>query len=209
MTEQAVTEKKVQEIKFFNRWTGNIDVKDPGLIGYINTAPVLVPRKSHGRHAKQQFYKSGVNVVERLMNHLFVPGHRGKRHKYTSGPSSGASFTNYANVKKALEIIEQKTGKNPIEVLVRAVENAATREEVSSYQIGSIIARKAVVTSPQRRVDLALRFMVQGAFQRTHGAKRTVAQTLAEEILAAYNNSRDSYAIQERERLEREAEGAR
>lgn len=209
MAEQAIAEKKAPEIKLFGRWECKAETTDRGLIGYINVAPVVVPRKSHGRHAARQFYKNNVSIVERLMNHMFVPGHRGKRHKYTSGLCSGTSLTNYGNVKKAFAIVEERTKKSPLEVLVRAIENAALREEVSSYQIGSIIARKAVVTSPQRRVDLALRFLVQGAFRRTHGTKKTMSQALADEILAAYSNSKDSFAIQERERLEREAEGAR
>ncbi|QQG39701.1 MAG: 30S ribosomal protein S7 [Candidatus Aenigmatarchaeota archaeon] len=197
------------DMKFFNKWPGNVETKDLGLATYMNTKPTLVPRKSHGRHAQHQFYKSDVSIVERLMNHMFTPGHRGKRHKYTSGQCSGNSFTNYENVKSAFGIIEQKTGKNPLEILVKAIENAALREEVSSYQIGSMIARKAVITSPQRRIDLAMRFMAQGAYSRTHGSKKAIAQTLADEIIAASNNSKDSYAIQERDRLEREAEGAR
>ena len=197
------------EIKLFDKWTCNAEIKDLGLKGYINVAPVVVPRKSHGRHSRQQFYKNDVPIVERIMNHMFVPGHRGKRHKYTSGLCSGASFTNYENMKAALTIVEEKSKKNPIEVLVKAIENAAPREEVSSYQIGSIIARKAVVSAPQRRVDLAIRFIVQGAFRKTHGTKKKMPQALADEIIAASNNSKDSFSVQERDRLEKEAEGAR
>ncbi|MCD6477591.1 MAG: 30S ribosomal protein S7 [Candidatus Aenigmarchaeota archaeon] len=196
-------------MKLYNRWSTNVEVNDPGLKNYINLKPVIVPRNSHGRHAKKKFYKSNMNIVERLMNHLFVPGHKGKRHKLTSGKCVGKSFNAYDTVKECFEIIEKKTKKNPVEVFVRALENAALREEVSSYQMGSIIARKAVVTSPQRRVDLALRYFVQGTYKRSFKSKRSLAQCLAEEILAAYNNSKDSNAIQEKERLEREAEGAR
>ena len=112
-------------------------------------------------------------------------------------------------VKKAFTTIEEKTKKNPIEVLVRAIENAALTEEITSFQVGGIMARKAVISSPQRRVDLALRLIVQGAYQKSHG-KKGFSQTLAEEILAAYNHdSQNSLAVKERERIEREAAGAR
>ena len=198
------------EIKLFNKWdVSKIEVKDPGLKNYINLKPVIVPRISHGRHSKKKFYKSEVNIVERLMNHLFVSGHRGKKHKLTSGHFAGKSMTAYSIVKECFEIIERKMKKNPVEVLVRAIENAALREEVSSYQVGSIIARKAVVTAPQRRVDLALRYFAQGAYKRSFKSKKSMAQALAEEIIAAYNNSKESMAIAEKERVEREAEGAR
>ncbi|RLJ02836.1 MAG: 30S ribosomal protein S7 [Candidatus Aenigmatarchaeota archaeon] len=200
----------MSEIKMFNRWsTEGIEVKDPGIKDYISLKPVVVPRISHGRHASKQFYKSEVNIVERLMNHLFVPGHRGKRHRISSAKCSGHSEAVYNIVKECFEIIEKKLKKNPIEVFVKAVENAALREEVSSYRVGSIITRKAVITSPQRRVDLALRYMVQGAYRKVMKGNKGMADYLAEEIINAYNNSKDSFAISEKERLEREAEGAR
>ncbi|MCD6398307.1 MAG: 30S ribosomal protein S7 [Candidatus Aenigmarchaeota archaeon] len=197
------------DIKIFNKWSLDVKVEDPGLKNYINLRPVIVPRMSHGRHAQKKFHKSDINIVERLMNHLFVPGHRGKKHKLSSGECIGKSITAYDIIKECFEIIEKKMNKNPMEVLVGALENAALREEVSSYQMGSIIVRKAVITSPQRRIDLALRYFAQGAYRKTFKNKKSISQCLAEEIMAAYNNSKESNAIQEKERLEREAEGAR
>ena len=197
------------EIKMFNKWSSEIEVNDPGLKNYINLKPIIVPRASHGRHSQKKFYKSDISIVERLMNHLFVPGHRGKKHKLSSGNCIGKSITTYDVVKECFEIVEKKTEKNPLEVFVRALENAALREEVSSYQMGSIIVRKAVITSPQRRIDLALRYFTQGAYRKSFKNKKTMAECLADEIMAAYNYSKESNAIQEKERLEREAEGAR
>lgn len=199
----------MSDVKLFNKWDTNVEILDSGLKNYLNLRPVVVPRISHGRHSSKKFYKSEMNIVERLMNHLFVSGHRGKKHKLTSGTFSGKSTTAYNTIKGCLELIEKKTEKNPVEILVRAVENAALREEVSSYQVGSIIARKAVITAPQRRIDMALRFFVQGAHRKSFNSKKSIIHALADEIIAAYNNSRDSNAISEKERLEREAEGAR
>lgn len=198
------------DFKIFNRWSfQGVEVKDPGVRDYINITPVLVPRISHGRHAKHQFHKSHMNIVERLMNHLFSPGHRGKRHKITSGTAAGSSEHGYRIMLNTFLEIEKREKANPIAVLVKALENSALTEEVSSYQIGSIIVRKAVVTSPQRRVDLSLRLFVQGAYGRKFNKKKGMAVALAEEIIAAYKGSKDSYAIAEKERQEREASGAR
>lgn len=197
------------EIKLFNKWSLDVEVKDPGLKNYINLNPVIVPRRSHGRHSDKKFHKSDVNIVERLMNHMFVPGHKSKKHKIDSSRCVGKSTTMYNAIKECFKIIEDKLDKNPVQVLVRAVENAALREEVSAYQLGSIIARKAVITAPQRRVDLALRYFAQGAYKNSFKSKKSIAETLAEEIMNAYNNSKDSFAIKEKERQEREAEGAR
>lgn len=200
----------MNELKIFNKWSlENISINDLGLKNYINLKPMIVP-KSFGRHAKKQFYKSQLNIVERLMNHLFVSGHRGKKHLLTSGHNVGKTSKVWDITKKTFEIIEKRTKKNPVEVLVRAIENAALREEITSFQVGGIIVRKAVITAPQRRVDIALRLITQGAYQKAFDKSKNMSKCLAEEILAAYNNdSQNSHAIKERERKEREAAGSR
>lgn len=199
-----------ENIKLFDKWDlSSVDVDDLGLKEYISLEPVLIPNKSHGRHAANQFHKSDVNIVERLINKLQNPGHRGKKHKISSGMCGGNVETATKIVKNSLEIIEDKLDKNPVTVLVNAIENTALMEEVSSYQVGSIIARKAVITSPQRRVDLSLRHMVQGAYSQNLKSDKDMEQCLAEEILAASNDSKDSFAVRQKDKSEREAAGAR
>jgi small subunit ribosomal protein S7 len=200
----------MDEIKFFDRWSSEgIEIKDLGLKSYINLQPSILP-KSGGRYAKKQFYKSKMNIIERFINKLMVPGHRSKRHRITSGRVVGKYFTNYKIVEKTFEKIERVTKKNPIEVFIRAIENAALREEIAGYQVGGIIIRRAVITSPQRRVDLVLRNIVQSSYKKSFGKKETMVDSLANEILAAYNkDTSKSDAIKEKERIERESEGAR
>jgi len=198
------------ELKLFNKWdTKDIHVNDPGLRNYISLQPVLVPR-TEGRSAKQQFHKSKMNIVERLVNHLMGPGHRGKKHHISSGQTGGKNATSMKVVKEALEAIENRTKKNPVEVLVKAIENSALREEITSFQVGGMMARKAVITAPQRRVDLALRLLVQTAYQKSLNNPKKMSTALADEIVFAYNNDvQNSVAIKEKERIEREAAGAR
>lgn len=197
-------------MKIFDRWeVENVKVQDLGLEKYITLTPVILP-KTAGRYAKQPFHKSKMNIVERLITKLMVPGHRGKKHLLTSGRATGKYFTNYNIVKNAFEMIEKRTNKNPIEVFIRAIENAALREEIAAYQVGGIIVRRAVVTSPQRRVDIALRNIVQAAYRKSFGKKEDMATALANELIAAASNdSSKSEAVKEKERIEREAEGAR
>ncbi|MFH1127428.1 MAG: 30S ribosomal protein S7 [archaeon] len=197
------------EIKLFNTWsTEGIKVEDPGLVAYINLTPVIVP-KSGGRHAKKPFYKSKLNITERLINKMFVAGHRGKKHKFTSGRNVGTSTKTSKIVIGAFHIIEEKTKKNPVEIFVKAVENSAPYEEVLTYQRGGIFARESVVTAPQRRVDLALKHIAQGTYKRSVKAKKTAEQSLAEELLAAYKKDPTSFAIQEKTRRDKEATGSR
>ena len=80
-------------LKLFNRWSfEGIEIKDQGLRPYINLKPVVIP-KSGGRHSQRKFYKSKMNIVERLINKLMVPGHRGKKHLLSSGRNTGKTQT--------------------------------------------------------------------------------------------------------------------
>lgn len=110
---QKQEEKQEKEIRLFGKWSfNNIEKKDLGLDKYISLKPVVVPH-SMGRHEHKRFRKAGVNIVERLVNDLMRPGkNAGKK----------ARIINI--VKHALEIVNLRTGKNPVEVLVRAIENS-------------------------------------------------------------------------------------
>lgn len=199
----------MSEIKLFDRWdTSDVEVTDEGLQRYINTENIMAPR-SKGRHADQQFYKGDVQIVERLLNHMYVAGHKGKKHKISSGHNVGKSEKNWDIIREAFQQIEEETGENPVQVLVTAIENAAPTEEVVSYQRGGVMARKAVIMSPQRRVDFALRMIVQGAYGNRLAASDDAADTLAAELIGAYENDTSVRAVRERQRREKEAEGAR
>lgn len=197
-------------LKIFNKWEiENINVNDPGLKNYINLRAVMVPR-TFGRLTQKQFHKSQMSIVERLANHMFVAGHRSKKHTITSGGNVGKTFKIWNIIQDTFEILETQTKKNPVEVFVRAIENAALREEITSFQVGGIIVRKAVITSPQRRVDIALRLIAQSSYKKAFNNSKKMSESLADEILAAYNNdSQNSFSIKEKERKEREAGGAR
>jgi len=196
------------KILLFNKWDlSTVKVEDMGMKKYINLTPIVVPR-TYGRMTTD-FNKNKMNIVERFINKLMVPGHRGKKHKLTSGRCTASTNAIYLSVKNAFEIIEKRTKQNPVQILVKAIENSAMLEEIASYRLGGIIARQAVTTSPQRRVDLALRHLAQGIYRSGFKSKRSLAQVIADELIAASNNDSKSFAIQERSRVEKEAEGAR
>ncbi|RME54509.1 30S ribosomal protein S7 [Candidatus Woesearchaeota archaeon] len=199
----------MSEIKLFNRWdTSQIKVEDPGLVRYINLKPLIVP-KTGGKNVKVVFHKSKNHIVERLINKVMVPGHKGKKHKLTSGHCCGKAINKYAIVERMLAIIEKRTGKNPVEVYVKALENAAPREEVTTIEYGGARYPKAVECSPQRRIDIALRQFVQGAYQKSFGSKRKIEDALADEIIKAYNLDQSSVAIAKKLELERQADASR
>jgi len=196
-------------IKLFNKYEcSSIIVNDAGLKGYININPLIIP-KTTGRNAKFRFWKSKYNIVERLMNKLMVPGHKGKKHKTTSGHCTGKSTKVYAVVEKAFEIIEQKTKKNPVEIFVKAVENSAPREEITTIEYGGAKYPQAVEVAPQRRIDIALRQMVQGSYQKSFNKKIKIYDCLADEIIKAYNTDQGSAAIAKKLELERQSDSSR
>jgi len=197
------------DVLLFNRWSfSGVEVRDPGLKKCINLHPVVLP-KTCGKYGTVSIHKSKMNVVERFINKLFVPGHKGKKHKLTSGHVVGNYQKVLKAVKEAFEIIEKKTKKNPIQVLVTAIENGALYEEVMGYRVGGIIARKAVVVSPQRRYDISLRLIAQDIFSKSFKSRKSLAQVIAEELLEIANNDQRNNVIRERMRIEKEAEGAR
>ncbi len=197
------------EIKAFNRWsTEGIVVGDEGLKRYITLEPRLVP-KTGGRYAGNRFHKSKIFIVERLINKIMVPGHRGKQHTRSSGHMTGKAHTAYNIVEEAFLKIEQKIKENPIKVLVKAIENAAQREEIVTIEYGGARYPKAVECAPQRRIDLALRYMTQGAYIKAFNSKKSIEDALADEIIAAYGRSQQSIAITKKLEIERQADTAR
>lgn len=197
------------DLRVFNRWeiTG-IAVQDPGLQRYITVEPRIVPRTG-GRNAQQRFYKSKTFIVERLMNRIMNPGHRSRKHVITSGTHTGKAQKVQKILIAVMELLEQKTKQNPIAVIVKAVENAAPREEIIVTEYGGAKYPKAVECSPQRRVDLALKYMTQGAFQKSFNSKRDIVDTLTEELLNAFQMSGNSLAVGKKLELERQADSSR
>jgi small subunit ribosomal protein S7 len=194
--------------KIFGLWDPTeVEVRDPSLKAYINLRPVLVPH-TMGRHFRQ-FGKAEVPIVERLINKMMVTGHEGKKHRRTSGRNTGKKILASKIVKEALQIVEKRTKKNPIQVLVDALINAGPREETTRLKYGGIAYHQSVDVAPQRRLDLALRFIAIGAARQAFKSKKSIAQALAEEIIAAANYDLKCYSISKKEEIERIAKAAR
>ena len=193
------------EVKFFNRWSAEgIGVDDAGLADYITLQPKIIP-KTGARYAGDRFHKSNTFIVERLASKLMSTGHKGKKHFISSGHNTGKKSKALEVVEQSLAIVEKKINKNPLAVLVKAIENAAPREEVIAVEYGGARYPKAVDISPQRRVDLALRAMTQGAYLRSFNKKNKIEDALAEEIISAYHTSAKSNAVAKKRDLERQA----
>jgi len=206
---RRVEDKMTEQIfKIFDKYDlSEIQVKDPGLKPVINLKPKLI-LKSQGRNVVK-LGQTKVNLVERLMNKLAVGGHRGKKHKIEKGRATGKYTKNMKIILEALEIVEKKTGKNPVQVLVDAIENAAPRDEITVIEYGGARYPQAVDVSPIRRVNLGLKHLIHGAGDKAFNKKKTIVQTLAEEIIMAADKNGESLAIRKKKESEAQADSAR
>ena len=189
---------KIEEIKLFGKWSfEGIQVDDPGLSKYISIKPVYVPH-SMGRHEHGKFHKAKVSIIERLINNLMRPG-----------SCAGKKTRAITLLKNAFEIIHLRTGENPIQVLVTAVKNTAPGEDTTRISYGGIAYHQAVDISPQRRVDLSLRFLSEGTRKQSFGNPKALDEYLAEELILASKKDVKSYAVKKRNEMERIARSSR
>ena len=203
-----MTETKIPNFKIFDLYDlSEIKIVDPGLQNAINLEPKLI-LKSQGRNVSK-FGQAKTNVVERLMNKIGVSGHRNKKHRVEKGDATGKYTKNMKIVLEAFKMLEKKTGINPVQVLVTAIENAAPREETTVIEYGGARYPQAVDVSPLRRVNLALKHFCHGASDKAFNKRKTLPQGLAEEIFMAYENNGESYSVRKKKEAEAQADSAR
>lgn len=101
----------------------------------------------------------------------------------------------------AFEIIENKLGKNPLEVFEEAMKNITPLVEVKARRVGGANYQVPVEVRPERKQTLAIRWLVE--YSRKRGEK-TMAQRLAGEIMDAYNST--GAAVKKREDTHKMAE---
>ena len=201
------------DLKLFGKYDlTEVKVADPSFMQYVSLTPVAVPH-SHGRHTSSQFGKRKLNVVERLANKLMRGGTGEKTSGKvirTDGRLQGKKTKALAIVEEAFGIIAERTKKNPAQLLIDGLQNAAPREDFTRVQMGGVSYQVAVDVSASRRLDMALRNIALAAIMGGFDKKKTLAQALADEIeYAAKGDVNSSYAIKKRDETERMARSSR
>lgn len=193
-----MTETEGRKQLLFNQWDiGEVQITDPGLVRYINLHSMIVPH-SGGKYTRQEFNKGNMLIVERLINRLMQ-----------SEMNTGNKTLAIRIVKDAFEIINKKTKKNPVQVLVEAISNAGPREETVRLKYGGINVPKSVDTAPLRRVNTAIFFIAEGVHKAAHKSKKPVSACLADELIAASKGDVKTYSVSKKEERERIAKSAR
>ena len=110
-------------------------------------------------------------LVTRLVNSIMMDGKKGVAQKI---------------VYSAFEIIQDKTGKEPLEVFEAAMENVMPSLEVKARRVGGATYQVPMEVRPERRQTLGLRWITTYSRQRS---ERTMRERLAGEILDAVNGA--------------------
>lgn len=109
-------------------------------------------------------------TVSRLINSIMLDGKKGVAQKICYD---------------AFDIIKEKTGKNPLEVFLEAMNNIMPVLEVKARRVGGATYQVPMEVRPERRQALGLRWLT--TFSRKRG-ERTMKERLAGEIMDATNN---------------------
>ena len=125
-------------------------------------------------------------LVTRLINNIMLDGKKGVAQKVVYG---------------AFDIIQEKTGKDPVETFTAAMENVMPSLEVKARRVGGATYQVPIEVRPERRQTLGLRWIT--TFARTRGEK-TMKERLAGEIMDAANNL--GGAVKRREDMHKNAQ---
>ena len=199
--------------KLFGKYpVDSIVIKDQSLAQNISLKAIVVPH-TFGRLSRKNLGKTQVNIVERLANKLMRGGTGEKTSGKvirTHGRMQGKKLRALKFVEDALAKVEEQTKENPVQILIRALENAAPREDVTRVSHGGVSYQIAVDVSATRRLDMALRNIALAALMGAFNKPKPLAQALADEIVStAKNDMQASYAIKKRDETERMARSAR
>ncbi|MCY4385832.1 MAG: 30S ribosomal protein S7 [Desulfurellaceae bacterium] len=124
--------------------------------------------------------------VSKFANMMMLDGEKGKVEKIIYG---------------AMDLIQQRTGEEALEVFKRALENVKPLVEVRSRRVGGATYQVPVEVRQVRRNSLAMRWLVQSSRQRS---EKSMEQKLAGELFEASQNR--GGAVKKREDTHRMAE---
>ncbi|MBM3896817.1 MAG: 30S ribosomal protein S7 [Thaumarchaeota archaeon] len=197
---------ETQKLLLFRKWDlSDIAIQDKGLQNVISLRQSIMPL-TFGRSALKRFNKADVNIVERLVNKIM---HFGKKYAKNTGRMAGKKIHAINTMKVAFEIIHLKTSKNPVEVLVRAVEHSAPNEDTTRIVYGGTVYHVSVDVAPVRRIDLALKFIADGVREATFSNPKAIEEHLAEHLILAAANDPDAPSVKKKHELERIAQASR
>ncbi|MCX8028520.1 MAG: 30S ribosomal protein S7 [Brevinematales bacterium] len=126
-------------------------------------------KKAYKKHIPLPDHKYNSVLVSKIINIIMKDGKKIKAQNI---------------MYSALEIVKEKTKKDPLQVLEKAIENLQPQLEVRSRRVGGATYQVPVEVRPERALSLAIRWLVS-ACREQQG--RPMTEKLADEIINAYN----------------------
>ncbi|HEY4694258.1 MAG TPA: 30S ribosomal protein S7 [Bellilinea sp.] len=117
---------------------------------------------------------------------------------------SGKKSTATSVVYEALEMVQEKTGRNPVEIFEQALKNVGPAMEVRPRRVGGATYQVPIEVPSGRRIALAMRWITDAARARTG---KSLAEKLSAELMDAANNTGTS--VRKREETHKMAEANR
>lgn len=149
-----------------------------------------MPRRSKiERRPVQPDPRYGSELLARFINKVMERGKKGLAERI---------------VYDALDLVQERSGREPLEVFQQAIQNSTPLLEVKPRRVGGATYQVPVQIEPQRRQSLAVRWILQSARAR---AGRSMSEKLAGELMDAANNT--GATIKRREDTHRMAEANR
>ncbi|MBO5416997.1 MAG: 30S ribosomal protein S7 [Clostridia bacterium] len=118
-------------------------------------------------------------IVTKLINNIMLDGKKGTAQKICYD---------------AFDIVKEKTGREPLDVFMEALNNVMPQLEVKARRVGGSTYQVPMEVRPERRQALGLRWLVMFSRKRN---EKTMAERLAAEIIDATNNTGASFRRKE------------
>ena len=130
--------------------------------------------------------KYGNQILAKFVNHIMVDGKKSVAERIVYG---------------ALDEVSSKTGKDPLEMFEKALDDLKPVVEVKSRRVGGATYQVPVEVRPSRRTALAMRWLVEAARKR---GEKSMPLRLAGEVIDAAEGK--GSAVKKREDVHRMAE---
>jgi len=196
-----MTKSEPVQAKLFNRYkASDVAKNNESLEDVITVSETTFVPHSAGRWQKKRFHKIGMPITERLVAAIMFHGR-----------NNGKKLMAIRHVEQAYRLIELKMEpdedgiRNPVQVLYDALVHAGPREDSCRVGNAGIVRLQAVDVSPLRRVNQAIYLIVKEARKSAFRNIKSFSECLADELLAAADNSPNSGAVKKREEIERAA----
>jgi small subunit ribosomal protein S7 len=116
----------------------------------------------------------------------------------------GKKSVTQKQIYQALEIVKQKTKKDPLVIFEQALDNIKPKVEVRTRRIGGASYQVPTPVTGARQLSLAIRWLVNFSRQKPNRQYKNFAQKLASEIIDTQKN--EGLTIQKRQEIEKIAE---